>query len=47
VEEFGIGYVMSAYGVIWLLFFGYALLLGRKLARLERDISRLSGDNEE
>ena len=39
-----IGYseVWYAYGLGWLIFFGYLVYLGRRVARVERDVTKLS-----
>ncbi|MBF0171438.1 MAG: CcmD family protein [Nitrospinae bacterium] len=34
-------YVTWAYGLIWVGFFGYALWIGMRLARLEKEIKNL------
>ena len=36
-------HVFVAFAVAWILLFGYALSLGRRFARLERDIQALGG----
>ena len=37
-------HVYIAFAVAWLLLFGYALWLGRRFARLERELDRLGQD---
>jgi CcmD family protein len=37
----GIGYVLVAYGVIWLGFFGYLAWIGIKTGKLEKEIENL------
>lgn len=37
-------HVFVAFALVWLLLFGYALLLGRRFGRLEREIRRLGGE---
>lgn len=39
MEEFGLGYVVMAYGLIWLFFFGYIIHLSIRIARLEKELS--------
>ncbi|MBI4665750.1 MAG: CcmD family protein [Nitrospinae bacterium] len=34
-------YVIYAYALIWLVFFGYVFMLGRKVSKLEKDLSGL------
>ena len=42
MEEFGLGYVAVAYGLIWLFFFGYILYLSIRIGRLEKELSNHS-----
>lgn len=34
-------FVIAAYAIIWLFFFGYVLVIGRRISRLEEEISKL------
>lgn len=34
-------FVFAAYGVIWLLFFGYILKIGKSISKLEEEVSKL------
>lgn len=35
------GYLLLAYSITWLVIFGYTLALGRRQAKLEREIAAL------
>lgn len=39
--NFDMNYVLAAYAVVWLVFFAYVFRLGRKISKLERDLSNL------
>jgi len=34
-------FVIAAYGVIWLLFFGYVFKIGKSISKLEEEILKL------
>jgi len=34
-------FVIAAYAIIWLLFFGYVLKIGRSISKLEEEVSKL------
>ncbi|MBI5816110.1 MAG: CcmD family protein [Nitrospinae bacterium] len=34
-------YVIYAYALVWLVFFGYVFLIGKRLSKLEKDVAGL------
>ena len=34
-------FVIAAYAIIWLFFFGYVLIIGKSISKLEEEISKL------
>ena len=42
----GVGYLFAAYGVIWVGLVLYVVAIGRRLARLGRDVERLSSSGK-